>query len=167
MKKITSISTLCLVLMVGIISYVFWNSRDARVTTKDTENRSQLTETVSKGDPHHAVTTLEHESNPLFKTELSGNNTSTIFNVDEEYKHVKIFIENSGKKTIKAVMVHDRSSNEYFVEKVAPGETIEWTSFTKFPQGVEEGKYYITYRADGDNFSGQAWGISSEIASDM
>ena len=36
-------------LMVGFISYVSWNSQDARVTTKDTENRSQLTETVSKG----------------------------------------------------------------------------------------------------------------------
>ncbi len=152
---------------VGIISYVFWNSRDARVTTKDTENRSQLTETVTIGDPDYVVSTHEHVSKSLFKTVLAGNNTSTNFNVDGEYKHVKIFIENSGKKTIKAVMVHNRSSDEYFVEKVAPGETIEWTSFTEFPQGVEEGKYSITYRADGDNFSGQAWGLSAEIAIDM
>ena len=113
------------------------------------------------------MTTLEHESNPLFKTVFAGNNKSTIFNVDEGYKHVKIFIENSGKKTIKAVMEHDRSSNEYFVEKVAPGETIEWTSLTKFPQGVEEGKYSITYRADGDNFSGQAWGLSAENTNEL
>ncbi|MDR6720158.1 hypothetical protein J2X75_004721 [Paenibacillus sp. 2003] len=102
MKKITSISTLCIALTVGIISYVFWNSREAHVTTKDNENRSQLTETVSIGDPNHTVTTHEHESKPLFKTVLAGNNVSTNFNVDEDYKHVKIFIENSGKKNDKS-----------------------------------------------------------------
>ncbi|MEY8739528.1 hypothetical protein [Paenibacillus tundrae] len=113
---------------------------------------------VVEEDP--IVTPLD--TSPLFSTTLAGSTVSSNFNVAGGFGHVKVFIKNTGKSTIRAVMVHNDTKKEYFSKDIAPGSTLDWRSYTDTPQGVRGGKFTITYRAGGNIMSGEAWGLSAE-----
>ncbi|WFA84575.1 MULTISPECIES: hypothetical protein [Paenibacillus] len=157
MKKVFLLSILSLLLAVSV--YAASASSDQKTDRIPNVNQPVTPITVEETDP----IIVPFSTSPLFDTTLAGATTYSQFNVAAGYGHVKIYIKNSGKYSVRAVMVHEGTEKkEYFSKDIAPGATLDWRSFTDFPQGVRGGKYTITYRSDGNIMSGRAWGLSAE-----
>lgn len=156
MKKALLLSFLSLSLAASVsVASASFDQKTDRVTNV---NPSITPIIVQDDDP----VIVPFRTSDLFKTTLSGVTDNSLFNVAGGYGHVKVYIKNTGKYTIRAVMVHDSTKKEYFSKDIAPGGTLDWRSFTDTPQGVRGGDYTITYRANGNLLSGSAWGISAE-----
>jgi len=149
-----SILSLSLAASVSVASASFDQKTDRIPST----NPSVTPVIVGETDP--VIVPLD--TSPLFTTSLSGATVSSNFNVAGGFGHVKVYIKNTGNYTIRAVMVHNDTKKEYFSTDVAPGKILDWRSYTDTPQGVRGGKYTITYRANGNIMSGDAWGLSAE-----
>ncbi|MFU1793328.1 hypothetical protein ACM1RC_05655 [Paenibacillus azoreducens] len=106
---------------------------------------------------------------PLFNTVLGGTNSTSTFVVSPGYGHIKVFVKNTGKSTITVSLQHRNSGRIYFTESIAPdAQPLDWKSFDRgYQQGVIGGEYIVTYRAGGNVMSGEAWGMSTTIPSDL
>ncbi|WP_458463941.1 hypothetical protein [Paenibacillus sp.] len=128
-------------------------------------NVNQPVTPITVEEPDQIITPMA--TDPLFNTVLGGTNALSNFNVQAGYGHVKIFVKNTGTKTITVTMKHISSDKYYIEDSVPAGGTLDWRSYTDFPQGVRGGKYEVSYRAGGDLMSGQAWGTSAENTNEL
>ncbi|MEC0174364.1 hypothetical protein P4H83_05725 [Paenibacillus favisporus] len=105
---------------------------------------------------------------PLFSTVLGGTNGTSNFTVNKGYGHIKIYVKNTGSYPISVTVQHRDTGRVYLDTTVAPkAAPLDWRSFNQFPQGVYSGDYVVTYRADGNIMSGEAWGMSATINSEL
>lgn len=157
MKKALLLSILALSLVAVVIVFAATASSDQK--TEKTPNANQSVTPITEENPDPVIVRLD--SSPLFNTGLSGQATLSNFYVRAGHGHIKIFVKNTRKYKMTVTMKHS-SGKVYIEDSVPAGGTLDWRSYDDYPQGVRGGEFEVSYRAGGNNMSGQAWGTSAK-----
>ncbi|WP_145948508.1 hypothetical protein [Paenibacillus sp. Y412MC10] len=171
MKKYALISVLSLsIVLSAAIATSVAPASPSNTETSSVEHtiNDNIVQTGDEGNDIDDPIVTPFAVDPLFSTVLAGTNATSNFTVNKGYGHIKIYVKNTGPYPISVTVQHRETGRVYLDTTVAPkAAPLDWRSFKDFPQGVYSGDYVVTYRAGGNNMSGEAWGMSATINSDL
>lgn len=101
-------------------------------------------------------------------TANGGATVVRTFNINANYGHLKLFMQNHSTKPVTVNLEHSNTGLVYFSKTIPAGGSLTWKNFEQgFPQGMRIGDYKLTWSGGGTNVNGEYWGKAASQKIDL